>query len=258
MFRLTKRRKFILNSLALTGGLAFIQFGEPTNRYLAIATLSFSTIPLVLWSLSEALRGTIWLMSWILPFLFSVGVGFFYFLLPSTVFTAIPVIILYLLGLYSLFLSENIFSVAAIRTIQLYRAASAVSFLLTLFTAFLLYDTVFSFRLPFFLNTLLVFLVSFFLFLHGIWIVKLEEKVSGKLLSYSFLLSLMIAEISLVLSFWPTSIALSSLFLTSLLYVLLGLGQACLSDRLFKRTVREYLLVGLLVLTVLLFYSNWE
>ena len=257
MFHLTKRRKFILSSLFLTAGLSYIQFGQPGNRYLAIAILSFLTIPLVLWSLSEALKGAIWLMSWILPLLFTVGVGLFYFLLPGSLLTAIPVIVLYFFGLYAFFLSENIFSVASIRTIQLFRSASAVSFLLTLFVSFLLYDTVFSFRLPFYSNAALVFGISVFLFIHGVWSVELEEKVSLRVIYYSFFFSLGMAEIAFILSFWPVSIALASLFLTALVYVLLGLVQASLSGRLFKRTVKEYLLVGIAVFFVLLLYTSW-
>lgn len=196
-------------------------------------------------------------MSWILPLMFTAGIGLFYFLLPGTILSAIPVIVLYLLGLYALFLSENIFSVAAIRTIQLFRSASAVSFLLTLFTSFLLYDTVFSFRLPFYLNAIFVFFISILLFLHGVWSVNLGEKVSLKLFLYSALSAFSIGEIAFVLSFWPTTIALASLFLTSFLYVLLGLTQAHLSGRLFEKTVKEYLLVGLVVFLVLLLYTNW-
>ncbi len=257
MFRLTKRRKFILSSILLAVGLSFIQFGSLENRYLAIGVLSLLTIPLVLWSLHEALRGTLWLVTWILPLLFTAGVGLFYFLLPSSIFTGIPVIVFYLLGLYALFLSENIFSVASIRTIQLFRSASAVSFLLTLFTSFLLYDTIFSFRLPYFLNSVFVFLVSIFLFLHGIWSVELGEKITGKVIYYTLIMALIMAEIALVLSFWPVTIALCSLFLTSLVYVLLGLTQAHLSDRLFKKTVEEYLAVGVIVFIVLLFFTTW-
>ena len=196
-------------------------------------------------------------MSWILPLLFTVGIGLFYFLLPSSILTAAPVIILYFFGLYALFLSENIFSVASIRTIQLFRSASAVSFLLTLFISFLLYDTIFSFRLPFYLNAIFVFFISVFLFLHGVWSVDLEERIDLKVVLFSLLFSLSLGEIAFVLSFWPISIALASLFLTSLVYVLLGLAQAHFSDRLFKKTIREYLIVGVAVFAVLLLYTNW-
>lgn len=257
MFRLTKRRKFILCSLLLTAGLTFIQFGQLENRYLAIGILSVLTIPFFLWSLSEALTGVIWFMSWVLPLMFTLGMGLFYFLLPGTMLTAIPILLLYLFGLYALFLSENIFSVAAIRTIQLFRSASAVSFLVTLFTAFLLYDTVLSFRLPFYWNSLYVFVISFFLFIHGVWSTDLKEKMSRKVTLYTLLLSFTMTQVVFVLSFWPSTITLSSLFLTSFFYVLLGLTQAHLSDRLFERTVKEYLAVGTVVFIVLLLYTNW-
>jgi len=253
---LTKRRKFIFSSIVLTAGLSYIRFGQVTNRYGAIAVLSLASIILTLWSLKEALRGSVWLVSWILPSFFTVGVGLFYFLLPSSVLTAVPVIIFYFIGIYALFLSENIFSVAAIRTIQLFRSASAVSFLLTLLTSFLLFDTVFSFRSKFYLNCLFVFFISYFLFLQGIWSVNLEEKLTRKLIFISLFLSFGIGEIALILSFWPTSTTLISLFLTSLVYVTLGLTQAKLSGRLFKKTIDEYLVVGLSVLFVLLFYSS--
>jgi hypothetical protein len=159
--------------------------------------------------------------------------------------------------MYALFLSENIFSVAAIRTIQLFRSAWAVSFLLSLLVSFLLFDTILSFRFPFYYNFVFALGISFLLFLHGAWTVNLEEKITGKLLLYSAIMSLGVGEIILVLTFWPTSLTLSSLFLTSLVYVCLGLTQAQLSERLFKKTIREYLLVGIAVFLVLLFYTNW-
>lgn len=257
MIRLTKRRKFILCSLVLSLGLFSIQLGWISNRYLAIIFLSLLVIPLVLWSLKEALAGPIWFISWILPLLFTAGVGFFYFLLPSSLYTSIPVIIIFFLGMYSLFLSENIFSVAAIRTIQLYRSSMAVSFLLILVISFLLFDTVLSFRLPFFINGLSVFLISLFLFLHGCWVVNLDEKISKDTWRYSLILSLGIGEMASAISFWPVQLTLAAVFLTAFVYVSLGLVQAQLSDRLFKSTVREYIFVGIAVFLVLLFYTSW-
>lgn len=257
MFKLTKRRKFIISSILLTLGLCFVQFGDISNRYLAIGVLSLLTIPLTLWSLSEALKGAIWLVSWILPLCFTAGVGFFYFLLPGSLLAVIPIIVLYFLGLYALFLSENIFSVAAIRTIQLFRSAWAVSFLLTLLTSFLLFDSVSSFRFPFYQNFLLILPISFLLFLHGFWSINLDEKINRKVLLYSLVWSLGIGQTALILSFWPATVALYSLFLTALVYVGLGLTQAQFSERMFKKTVREYLAVGGAVFLVLLLYTTW-
>lgn len=257
MLRLTKRRKFIISSLLLSLGLVAIQLGLISNRYISIAVLSLLTIPLVFWSLWESLKGSIWLTAWIVPALFTAGVGMFYFLLPGSWLIIVPVILIYFFGMYALFLSENIFSVAAIRTIQLFRSASAVSFLLTLLTAFLLYDTIWSFRSPFYLNGLLVFLTSFLLFLHGCWTVNLEEKITPKIVIYSLILSVGIGELAIIISFWPVTVSLASLFLTSIMYVALGLSQANLSDRLFIKTVKEYLIVFGIVLLILVLYTSW-
>lgn len=257
MFRLTKRFKFILSSCVLTANLFAIQIGFFTERDLAIVILSLLTIPLTFWCLKEVLKGPIWLISWVLPLFFTAGVGFFYFLLPSSFFTALPILVFYFLGMYSILLSENIFSVSAIRTIQLYRAAWAVGFLLSLLVSFFLFDTVFSLGLPFYYNFWFIFLISFFLFLHGTWSVNLEEMLSGKVWGHAFVLALGIGQTALMISFWPASITLRSLFLTSLIYVTLGLTQAKLTDRLFKKTVREYLLVGFSVFAILFFYTTW-
>lgn len=256
MFRLTKRRKFIISSLLLSLGLLAIQLEFVSNRYLAISVLAFFSIVLVLWSLKEALKGSIWLLSWILPGLFTVGVGLFYFLLPSSLITTIPVIVIYFLGMYALLLSENIFAVASIRTIQLVRSASAVNFLLTLFTAFLLFDTVFSFKFSFYINGGLIFLIAFLLNLKGVWAVNLKEKLDSQSFFYTLASALGIGEMAVVLSFWPATVVMDSLFLTAILYVNLGLIQAKLSDRLFERTVKEYLLAGVSVFAIFIFYTS--
>jgi len=257
MFRLTKRRKFILSSFFLSLGLLGIQTGWLPDRYLAIAILSFISVPLVFWSLSESLSRPVLITSWILPFLFTSGVGLFYFLLPGSLAVGIPIILIYFFGMYAVFLSQNIFSVAAIRTIQLFRSASAVSFLITLIISFLLFDTVWSFLFPYYINGLLIFTISSLLFFAGTWNIGLKEKIDKEILVYSLVPSIAIGEMAVVLSFWPVSVSLASLFLTCMIYMCLGLIQAQLKDRLFEKTVKEYLLVGITVFFVLILYTSW-
>ncbi len=254
---INKRQKFIISAALLSIGLLAIQLANIAWRYQAILVLTILTYFLSAWSLREGLSGIKWLTVLILPTLFTAGVGLFYFLLPSTWLARLPVAALYGLGLYALLLTKNIFSVAAIRNIQLLRAAHAVGFLLTLLTAFFLYDTVLSFRLPFWLNFIFVFLISFPLFIQGLWSVKLETRISGQIWFYSLALSLIIAEGALALSFWPVTVSAGSLALVTVMYVVLGLTQHYLSQRLFKRTINEYLTVGLVVLAVILITTHW-
>lgn len=254
---ISKRQKFIISAALLSAGLLIIQLANVSWRYQAIFGLTILTYLLSAWSLREGVSGIEWLTVLILPTLFTAGVGLFYFLLPASWLARLPVAVLYGLGLYALLLTENIFSVAAIRNIQLLRSAHAVGFLLTLLTAFFLYDTILSFRLSFWLNFVFVFLVSLPLFLQGLWSVKLEEKISGQIWFYSLALSLIVAEGALALSFWPVTVSAGSLALITIMYVVLGLTQHYLSQRLFKRTINEYLTVGIVVLAVIILTTHW-
>ena len=73
----------------------------------------------------------------------------------------------------------------------------------------------------------------------------------------SLISSLIITELSILIFFWPVTVVVGSLFLTSCIYLLLGLGQAKLEDRLFLSVVREYLTVGLIVLVGMFFATRW-
>ena len=254
---MTKRQKFIFSSVFLAIGMIFVHAAAFQWRYPAITLLSLLAAGFTLWTLREALAGIRYLTVIILPALFTAGVGLFYFLLPSTWLAVLPIALLYGFGFYALLLTENIFSVSAIRTIQLFRAAQAVGFLLTLLTAFFLYDTVFSFKLYAWANAFLVILISFPLYLQGLWSINLEEKISRELINFAIVLALISAELGLIISFMPLTIAMSSLFLTTVVYVTLGLTQAHFQGRLFKRTVYEYLAVGVIVLLVMILTINW-
>ncbi len=254
---LSKRQRFVITALILAAGLLAIQVANIAWRYQAIGLLALLTYLLSAWSLKEGLAGIEWLTVLSLPVLFTAGVGLFYFLLPARWLTRLPVALIYGLGMYILLLTENIFSVAAIRTIQLLRAAHAVGFLLTLVTGFFLYDTILSFRLDSWVNFFLAGLVSLPLLIGSLWSIDLEEKITPKIWFYSLALSLILAEMALAFSFWPVTIISGSLFLVTAMYIILGLSQSQLGGRLFKRTINEYLGVGIVVLLIMLLTTHW-
>jgi hypothetical protein len=258
VLRFSKRRKFVLTSFLLFLGFIAITFLEGVNRFLGIGLLSLLTVILFYWSLVEGLGRNAVLLVLILPMLFTLGVGLFWFLLPTSIFSMLPVLILYGVGIYALCLTVNIYTVSAIRTIALVRAAKSVGFVLILFTSFLLFDAILSTRLNVFITALLVFAASFPLFLHGLWVARLTMEFERNVLVYSLVFSYLVAAVSLVLYFWPVTVVVSSLFLTVMIYVLLGLGQARLEGRLFRQTAREYLSVGILVLFAMIFAAHWR
>lgn len=255
---MSKRKRFVITSLVLAAGLLVIaNLVDLTTRYLGIGILSLLTVGLTIWSLKEGLENIEWLTIPILPFLYTLGVALFYFLLPANFLTLATVAFGFAFGMYVLLLTENIFSVAAIRTIALLRAASSVAFLLSLATCFLLFDVIFSFRLPGLANGGLVFVVSLAVFVQSLWSVELEKELDQKTRFYSLVLALTLGQFTFAISFWPVSVALASLFLTAVTYVLLGLAQAEFAGRLFKKTVREYLAVGIGVFVTLLLTTRW-
>ncbi len=254
---MTKRQKFITTSLVLSLGFLCINFLENQNRYWAIAVLTLVTTFLFFWSLIEGLGLNATLVTLVLPTLYSLGVGLFWFLLPATIFARLPIVILYGFGIYALCLTTNIFTVSAIRTIALVRAARGVGFVLTLFTFFLLFDAVLSIKASIVLMSILIFIVSFPLFLQGFWQSSLDTKISPKLFQNTLVSSLILVEIALLLYFWPVSVVVGSIFLTVGAYVLLGLGEASLEERLFKQTVREYLIIAFIVFLAMFLVTHW-
>lgn len=254
---MSKRRRFLLTSLILSLGFIGLQFLTNQNRFLAIGLLGLLTLVLFAWSLWEGIGRNMTLLTLVLPTIFTLGVGIFWFLLPGSIFAQIPVVIFFGVGIYVLCLTMNIYSVSAARTIALLRAARGVGFVLTLVTSFLVFDAILSFRSPIWLTVPASILLSFPLFFQGVWAVNLETKFEPELLLFSAVSALVIGEITAALYFWPVTIVVGSLFLTVVVYTLLGLGQAKLEGRLFSQTVREYLVVGILVFIAIFFATHW-
>lgn len=255
---MSKRHKFLLTSFLLSLGFFGITFLENGNRLLGIAVLSLVSIALFFWTLKEGIGLNATLLCLILPPLYTLGVGLFWFLLPSTLYARLPIIVLYGIGLYSIALTSNVLSVSVLRKIALARAAKGVSFVLTLFTLFLLYDAVLSLKVNIIVTSAAVFVVSFPLFLQGLWVSRITRDVGREVLVYSAVFSYIVGGMALLIYFWPVSVVVGSLFLTVGVYVLLGLGQAKIEGRLFRQTITEYLAVGGLVFLVMLFSTNWH
>jgi len=254
---MSKRKRFVITSICLSLGFIGIQFLENRFRFAAIGALGLLTLILFAWSLIEGLGFNLTLLTLILPVFFTLGVGIFWFLLPVNLFARIPVVIFYGVGIYVLCLTANIYTVSAIRTIALLRAAHGVGFVLTLVTSFLIFNAIVSIRAPVYLTVALVGATSFPIFFQGLWSVSLETIFEKRLLATSLIFSLAMAEASASLYFWPLTVVVGSLSFTVAIYMLLGLGQAKEEGRFFGQTVREYLLVGIMVFVGMFFATRW-
>lgn len=254
---LNKRQKIIIASVLISFGLLTTHtatfFFLRTQFILGLGIFAYV---LSLWALWEGMTKTKAIILLILPTMFTVAVASFYFLLPVRWLTRIPFVMLFAFSFYSLLLSQNVFNVAANRTIPLYRAASTVSFLFTLVTAFFLYNVVFAVNMPFYWNGLVVGVVSFPLIVQLLWSLKMEES-NITLISYSFILALILGEGALALSFWPVAPTVWSMTLSTAAYVLLGIVTESMRDKLGKRVVVEYVTVGVIVLIFAFLSTSW-
>src|SRR3989304_6085124 len=107
---MSKRRRFIVTSVLLSLGFIAIQFLNDQNRFWAIGALGVLTVVLFYWSLMESLGRKMTLLTLVLPTIFTLGVGVFWFLLPANMYTRIPIVIFYGIGTYILCLTMNIYS----------------------------------------------------------------------------------------------------------------------------------------------------
>lgn len=253
-----KRQKIIISSTILTIGLLSTQLVDYNLRFRFLGGLAVLAYLLSFWSLWEGLNITKAFTLLILPTFFTVAVASFYFLLPVRWLTRLPVAFIFGIIFYLLLLAQNVFNVASLRTIPLYRAASTASFLFTLLSAFFIYHVISAFNLLFIWNGLAVFILSFPLILQLLWTIKMEDSVSASIVVQSFIISLVLGELALGFSFWPSPTTIWSLSLSSAMYVLLGLTTQYARSRLNSRVVLEYLGIGVVVLIISLVATSWH
>lgn len=254
---LSKRQEFVLITFVLTIVMMLTQLVSSELRYPMVVLLSVLTYLLCAVALREDLKGAEWITLLTLPTLFTAAVGVFYFLLPVRWLTRLPIAALYAIGIYALLLTENIYNVAATRTIALLRAGHSVGFLLSLATYFLLVQSILAFRLYPIINAALVGIMTFLLTLQVLWAMELERTIGKRIKNLTVIITLVLAEVAWVFSLWPVRTTLQAVLLTTCFYGLAGMGQQYLADRLYKRTVWEFFGVVAIVFIILILATNW-
>ena len=164
---------------------------------------------------------------------------------------------LYALGLYSLFLSQNIFTVSAIRTIALLSGARTVSLVLSLLSYFFLSNVVFSFHINVFITLFLIFAYTFLFVLQSIWVYTLDRNPLSQIF-WVLSLTICLVEVAAFLWFRPTSPTVLALFLTAIFYVLIGLTQAWFEKRLFRGVILEYFWLTVISFIFLVLFTNFD
>lgn len=254
---LNKRQQLVIVTLILSLGLMATQLTGEGVRLDFILGLGLGAYVLSALVLRQGLSGWEYMTLLILPSFYTIAVYLFYLLLPTRWLTRLPIAFLYAIGMYAILLTENIYNVAAERTIQLLRAAHSVGFLLTLVTLFFLMDTIASFHMPFYVSSALIFIIVFLLSFQILWSVELAPRPSKHIWVGSLITSLLIAETAAALSFWPIKTTIQALFLTTSFYTVIGMTQQHLIGRLFAKTAREFILVLIVVLIIVIGTTKW-
>lgn len=272
---MSKRTRFILISIIIAICLWLTTTAPVDYRfglYLAVAGLSYI---LSVWVLFDDLKGIEWLTLMVLPTMFTLGSGLFANFLPAAIprmfgrafqletsmlmagIFKILYFVLYALGFYGILLIENIFSVASIRTIQLFRAARSVNFILTLVSSLFFYTVALSLKLPFWWIGPMVFIVSVILSFPSFWSVDLKGDILHDAGRYALAVSWVVAIASMVLAFWPVKPFMGGLMLTSILYALLGILEQRLSSRVYLESLLEYGVTVLIIFVIGFLTTSW-
>ena len=109
--------------------------------------------------------------------------------------------------MYALLLTENIYAVAANRTIQLVRGCPCGRVSFDRYNRYFLIGTVFGLRLPFLANGIMVTVILWPLFLKGAVVGDFPKKYTPTILMYSTVLSLIGGEIAMFTRFFTDDAA---------------------------------------------------
>ena len=251
-----KRQKFIIGILILSLIFLSIQFNIGQQDILIVISLAILTNVFLYWAMHRDLKENMMYTIFILPFFYSLAFGLFYLLIPTRIIFRIIITFIYGLGLYSLFLSQNIFVVGAMRTIQLLTGARIVSFMIALLCFVFLVNTVISlhFALPIILVLLL--LCVYPLTYHSLWIYVLQ-KPPFRLSIWSGGVTFCLLEIAAVLLFWPSSPTVLALFLGSVFYLFMGLSHVWIERRLFRNVMWEFSWILVVAFLFLFLFTSW-
>lgn len=251
-----KRQKFVIAIVFLSLLLFFTEYQFGRSGIITPFILALFTDIFLFWAIRNDVKENFTWNVFILPFIYSLAFGLFYFLVPGRILFRMVLTLLYAFGLYSLYLSENIFTVASIRTIALLSGARIVSFVLTLLSFFFLANIIFTLHLFILPTVIAIAIFAFPLINQSVWSYTLERS-SRESLMWVGCLALCVVEAAAVLWFWPSSPTVIALFLAGFFYTLVGLIHVWLEKRLFRGVMWEYLWVGVIVFFVLMLFSNW-
>ncbi|MEX0621539.1 MAG: hypothetical protein WD187_00895 [Candidatus Woykebacteria bacterium] len=254
---ITKRQKIFVSSLLLSATTSSLPFVGEGNELPFLAVVLIASYFLSVWSIYGQFSIFELVSLFVLPVTLTASFGLFLTQFEVGTLTRIILAIGYVVAIYTILLSENIFNVSVERNIPLIRAARTVGYLATLFVSFAFFTLLFGLDLNNLIFSVASTVVAVLLFAQGIWQIELKYTDPKRLIYYSLILGLITGEIAAALSFWPLEPPKLGIAMTTAVYVLLGVSGHHIREDLSKRTVTEYLLVAGGVILLLILTTSW-
>ncbi|MBI3620187.1 hypothetical protein HY214_03540 [Candidatus Roizmanbacteria bacterium] len=255
--KIPKRLRFFISVFLLSLSMlvsTLFYFDKAVFFLPLLIILSYS---LTYFSLLEEIERFEWYSLFFIEVVLTASFYLFFFLFPARWLTRLPFILLYGVSLYAALLCSNIFNVGVEKSLQLYRAAYSVNFFYQTLVMFLVLNIIFSFKLNFLINGILIG-VSIFLFtIQLLWTVRPKIQLEKEIVRYAMLSAILIGEAGMMFSFVPLKASVFSLFLTASYYSMTGLAYHYLDQRLFKETIREYLTVLAFTFVIMVLTISW-
>jgi len=253
-----KRIRVVISTVAMSVILLSSTFTEFASFWwLWIIILMLSSYLFAYFAIFDDIDRVEWIMLFVMPVFFTVTFYLFTMLFPMRWITRIPFILVYMFCFYAALLTSNIFNVGVDKSIQLYRAAFSVNYLFQTFVIYLAIHVLFTFKPGFMVIGLVSFLITVPLIAQLCWTVKPDAYFERDMLRYVLMVSFIIMQFAVMLSFVPMILSISALAITACYYSLSGIIYHHLDQRLFKQTVREYVIVIIFVTAVALLTIQW-
>lgn len=255
--KLPRRLRFVISAVVLTVLMLGTTFFDFDTFWYILPLLVLATYFFTYFAVLEGIDKNEWIVLFIMPVFFTIFMYFFYYLFPVRWLTRVPLVLFYGLSMYALLLTSNIFNVGVEKNIQLYRAAFSVNFLFQTLIIFLATEVFLSFRQVFAVNAIGMFAVLFPVSLQLFWSVHPQSKIEKKDMFYAAVTSFLISQAVTVLSFIPLKTTILALFITGAYYSIGGLMYHYIDEKLFKQTVREYFMVMVVIIGIVILTIQW-
>lgn len=248
--RINKNIRILLSTLILGSVMLLSTMFFFDKSIIFIPLLVVLTYFLTYFSLLEQIEKIEWFMLFLIPVVFTVSFYLFFFLFPVRWLTRIPFLLIYLISIFALLRSSNIFNVGVEKNLQLYRAAFSVNYFFHSVIVFFLANFIYSLKLSFFINGLLIGGILTILATHLFWTIKLDLSLNKSSVAHGLFIGVLIGEAVSLLSFLPFTTSVFALITTAGYYSLAGVNYAHLDQRLFRETIREYIFVLIFVCAI--------